>query len=421
MKVKKNNKRVKTVLIFSLVVLGACQFRLRGQEGHPTEGDHKTVSYQIQLDTLWSDNNDSMCWFQPRAGVIPGRRPKIVMTVQRFIIGHSDVYEPLVYATSIDNGRSWSAPDDKEDAFYYQKAAGGVYVGQCDFTPKWHKYAKVLLGTGHTVHYKNRHLVRGLGRETVYSVFDAAAGAWSKARTLKMPDDPVFYNSGAGAAQRVDLPDGDVLLPLYCKEKGTEQYHSTVVRCGFDGKNLTYKEHGNLLTVPIARGLYEPSLTCYNGTYYLTMRNDSSGYYAVSTDGLHFGRPKIWHFDTGKEVGSYNTQQHWVTHSDGLFLVYTRRAKNNTNVVRSRAPLFIAQVDTAKMVLLKQTEQIVIPNRGAPLGNFGVTEVGQDETWVTVAEGMRKTRLEQMKFGANGNVFAGRILWNKPNRDQSGR
>jgi hypothetical protein len=317
---------------------------------------------------------------------------------------------------SNDNGITWSSPGDKEDAFAYQDTVNGVYTGQCDFTPKWNEYSRVLLAIGHTVHYKNQHSVSGLGRATVYATYDPGTKKWTKCRKMNMPNDPVFYNSGGGAAQRVDLPGGHILLPIYFKPKGATQYSTAVVKCFFDGKNLIYKKHGNFLTVNIARGLYEPSLTYFKGKYYLTMRNDSTGYYAVSKDGLHFSVPKIWRFDNGQEVGTYNTQQHWVTHSDGLFLVYTRRGANNTNVVRSRAPLFMAQVDTRNRVLLKNTERILIPNRGAALGNFGVANINKYETWVTAAEGMRKNRREQMKQGANGNVFAARILWNKPNR-----
>lgn len=398
------------------MVIAGCQFRNVQRNENTNAKKNKSLQYKILLDTIMSDNNDSMCWFQPRAGVIPGQPATIVMTLQRFLIGHSDVYKPLVYTLSNDYGITWTPPGDKENAFFYQSAANGVSVGQCDFTPKWNKHARVLLATGHTVNYKNKHFVRGLGRTAAYSTYDADKKQWRKWRRLKMPDDPVFYNSGAGAAQRVDLPDGDILLPVYCKAKEASRYSTTVVRCSFDGKDLIYKKHGDFLTIDIARGLYEPSLTYYNGKYYLTMRNDSTGYYAVSDDGLNFSVPKIWRFDNGQEVGSYNTQQHWVTHRDGLFLVYTRRDANNTNVVRSRAPLFMAQVDTKKMVLLKNTERILIPNRGAPLGNFGVTNINKDETWVTVAEGMRKNRTEQMKQGANGNVFAARLLWNKPNK-----
>ena len=32
-----------------------------------------------------------------------------------------------------------------------------------------------------------------------------------------MPDAPRFYSSGAGCTQRVDLANGDILLPIYLK------------------------------------------------------------------------------------------------------------------------------------------------------------------------------------------------------------
>lgn len=404
------------LIALPLMVLSACQFRSVQRNENTNAKSNTLLQYKVVLDTIMSDNNDSVCWFQPRAGVIPGNPSTIVMTLQRFIIGHSDVYKPLVYTLSNDNGMTWSSPGDAGDAFAYQDTVNGVYTGQCDFTPEWNEYSGTLLTIGHTVHYKNQRHVGGMGRTTVYSVYDPDKQAWTKCRKMKMPNDPAFYNSGGGAAQRVDLPGGYILLPIYFKPKGTTQYSTTVVKCFFDGKSLIYKKHGDFLTVNVARGLYEPSLTYYKGKYYLTMRNDSTGYYAVSNDGLHFSAPKIWHFDNGQEVGTYNTQQHWVTHSNGLFLVYTRRGANNNNVVRSRAPLFMAQVDTENMLLFKQTERILIPNRGAALGNFGVTKISKYETWVTAAEGMRKNRIEQMKQGADGNVFAARILWNKPNR-----
>ena len=65
----------------------------------------------------------------------------------------------------------------------------------------------------------------------------------------------------------------------------------------------------------------------------MTMRNDKKGFVAVSDDGLHFGPIKPWTFDDGSELGSYNTQQKWVTHSDGLFLVYTRRGVDNDEII----------------------------------------------------------------------------------------
>ena len=120
-----------------------------------------------------------------------------------------------------------------------------------------------------------------------------------------------------------------------------------------------------------------------------------------------------WHSD----LGNYNTQQHWVAHSDGLFLVYTRRAANNDHVFRHRAPLFIARVDPDKLHVIRETEQILVTERGARLGNFGVVEVSPDETWVTVTEWMQPACIE--KYGSDNSVFVAKLKWNRPNQTVS--
>lgn len=134
----------------------------------------------------------------------------------------------------------------------------------------------------------------------------------------------------------------------------------------------------------------------------------------------------MWRFDDGKELENYNTQQHWVTHRDGLFLVYTRRGATNDHVFRHRAPLFMAQVDPQRLCVIRSTERILVPERGARLGNFGVTEVNAQETWVTVAEWMQTWPPNIIippgnQYGADNSVYAARIIWDKPNADWSGR
>ena len=219
---------------------------------------------------------------------------------------------------------------------------------------------------------------------------------------------------------RPDLPNGDILLPIYFKSKEQKTYRTTVLRCAFDGAKLTYREHGSELTIDDGRGLYEPSLTRFGDRYYLTLRNDSAGYVAVSKDGLHFDAPQKWLWDDGSDLGNYNTQQHWVTHSGGLFLVYSRKGANNDHVFRHRAPLFIAHVDPEKLRVVRRTERILIPERGARLGNFAVTEVSERETWVTVAEWMQTWGPNVIippdnKYGADNSVYVARILWDQPN------
>lgn len=372
------------------------------------------VEYRVQLDVVSEGYDGKFCWFHPRAGAIPGPTPTVVLTLQRWRLAASDVFYPVSSQWTRDLGKTWTQPVEHTATLGRHPLPNGHEEGICDFTPKWHTRTRTLLGTGHTVYYdENDKLVKVRPRATVWSTYDPAAETWSPWAALKMPAEPRFNCAGAGSTQRVDLENGDVLLPIYSKEMNEKAYFTTVVRCAFDGRTLSYAEHGSELKVDIDRGLYEPSLAKFGGRYFLTMRNDRAAYVSASDDGLHFHEPRTWTFDDGTDLGSYNTQAHWVTHADALFLTYTRRGANNDNVARHRAPLFLAQVDPKRLVVIRATEREIVPNKGAQLGNFAVVDVSADETWVTTSEGMSPG--EPQKFGANGRVYAARIQWAKPN------
>jgi hypothetical protein len=411
----------------------------------------KTLDYQIDLRAASRGYDRQKCWTQARAGAIPpaapGENPTMVLTMQKIRLTGSDDYEPIHSLYSTDLGQTWSVPVEQA-AFARQPVTGlgndTIERTVCDFTPKWHSATGKLLGTGHSVYYSGDHLMKDRPRETPYSVYDPATHEWSVWHTLEMPDPEKFYNAGAGCTQRVDLPNGEILLPVYFKPRGSTRSSSIIVRCSFDGEKLEYIEHGTELSVDVARGLGEPSLTYYQDRYFLALRNDEHNYFAVGDDGLHFSEPRRWQFDDGEELGSYNTQQHWVTHSGGLFLVYTRRGLDNDHVFRHRAPLVMAQVDTDNMRVLRETERLVIPERGARLGNFGVTEVSEYESWVVEAEWMQnsgewgrvmKEKVQEMGcviegewpymcrececFGSDNTVWTSRLLWSRPNATQS--
>lgn len=385
--------------------------------------------FEIQLDVVSSGFDKETCWVHPRAGILPastlanpGGVPAIVMTMNKLRLTGSDVFYAINDLRTEDLGKTWSEPNPHPEALGRWKNEDGTQRSICDFWPEWHAASGRLLGIGQTVWYTAEDKVKAIrSRHTSYSIYDPAARTWSRRKNLQMPDEPRFQNAGAGSSQRYDLPDGKILLPVYFKEPESTRYSCTVVLASFDGETLRYEAHGDEMSVPEQRGLGEGSLTKFGERYFLTMRNDLAGYVSSGSDGLHYSDPKRWTFDDGSDLGNYNTQQHWVAHSDALYLVYTRRGADNDHVFRHRAPLFIARVDPDKLQVIRATERVLVPEHGARLGNFGVTEVNRDETWVTVAEWMQTTPPDTrdwrvpMKYGSDNRVFAARILWDIPN------
>jgi len=371
------------------------------------------LDYDLRLDTIHSGFDGQTCWVHARAGAIPGVSPTVVLTMQKLLLTGSDVFYALHEMRTDDLGQTWTGPRPHGETLGRRRERGGIEVCVCDFTPQWHAASGVLLGTGHSARYLGDRLMPDpRPRETAYSIYHPADCTWEPWRTLDMPGE-AHFSSGAGCTQRVDLPNGDILLPIYFKGRNESISRVVVTRCTFDGRVLRCVETGNMLALDTARGLGEPSLTLFRCRYYLTLRHDQAGYVAVGNDGLHFGDPQPWTFDDGSSLGNYNTQQHWITHSDGLYLAYTRRGANNDHVFRHRAPLFVGRVDPDRCCVLRDTERVVVPERGARLGNFGVCNVNQGETWIIAAEWMQPLGCEH--YGSNNSVFAARILWSRPN------
>ncbi len=157
------------------------------------------------------------------------------------------------------------------------------------------------------------------------------------------------------------------MIPVYYVFYGdsTVTESSAVLRCAFDGRELRLLEIGEPLKVDASRGVSEPSIVQYGDAFLLALRYNQSGYVNKSRDGLHFDPPCPLCFDDGEDLGNYNTQQHWLAGGGKLWLVYTRRAGSNDHVFRHRAPLFIAEFYPVRMCVLRETEQIAVPERGA--------------------------------------------------------
>ena len=392
------------------------------------------ASYAVELVAARNGFDGTSCWVHARAGTIPagepgnpGRSPLVVMTMQKLLLSGSDVFYALNGLRSGDGGASWTEPVEQK-AFVRQivstdRAAplptggdiapdllrAGDETTVCDFTPKWHAGSRTLLGTGQTVWYRENKVMPVRPRGVAYAAYDAAKHEWRPWKLLDLPKEPRFQNAGAGSGQRCDLENGDILIGVYHTTPGGRPYSTTVFRCRFDGETLQTVEQGNSLSIDVKRGLYEPSLIRCGGKFYLTLRNDDRGHVAVSDDGLNYSAARPWTFDDGEELGNYNTQQHWVTHGEELYLVYSRRGAKNDHVFRHRAPLFIGRVDRESLRIVRASEQVLIPERGAGLGNFGVCEVSENESWVVASEWMQPKGSE--KYGSDNTVWIAKLRW----------
>jgi hypothetical protein len=283
----------------------------------------------------------------------------------------------------------------------------------------YHSTTGTILAIGHNVYYRDNVLARpNEGRFTVY-VVRREGGAWSERKHLEWDHPLASGIYSAGCAQRINLPDGKILLPLSFGPLGRMHRSVCTALCDFNGEKLSVLETGNELELVVKRGLLEPSLARFGKVYYMTIRaEDGRGYLTISEDGLNWRKIKPWSWDDGEPLTMSTTQQRWLTHEDGLYLVYTRQTKKNRNVMRWRAPLFLASVDVSRLCLVRESEQIVFPligdgiNRArhvARMGNFHTVNVSEKESWVTVGETLPHD-------GWKGNTLMARIHWNRPNK-----
>jgi hypothetical protein len=351
-------------------------------------------------------------WFHPRACLLPDGR--VFMTLQT--IEGSDYFGPVHHLLSSDLGKTWTQPSPVPPLGRV-KQPDGSEEGVCDVVPDWQGKTGSVLALGHNVFYSGPKFSKDQPpRWPVYAVWKD--GQWGPRQKLEWndPRGADIYTNNCG--QRVTLPNGDVVMSFTFGVKDQPRAVCGVIS-EFDGANLQVRQVGPALEHPHGRGLLEPSVTRFQDRYYLTLRaEDERGYVSVSDDGLNYAKHEPWQWEDGEHLEMSTTQQHWLTHSDALFLVYTRLDATNRNVVRWRSPLWLAQVDPQTLRLKRDTERVVLPLMGdgvndpgnvALMGNFHVTHVSPGESWITVGEWHPKN----LKRG--GDVLLARLRWSKPN------
>ena len=383
--------------------------------GRAAGGGASLIASIEKVTVLRGRDGSGPTWFHPRACMVPGGKgPMAFMTIQT--IAGSDFFGPVHWMTSEDLGATWTAPQPVP-ALGRVKLEGTAEEGVCDVVPQWHPKSRTVLALGHNVFYSGpRFSSNQPPRWPIYAVW--RDGTWGPRRKLEWDDPRGAYIYSNNCGQRVVLPDGDILLAFTHGATKAQPRSVSGVICSFDGEKLAVKKVGVEIPHNKGRGLLEPSLTEFRGRYFLTIRaEDNRGYVCASDDGLAWTPKQAWAWDDGTPLEMSTTQQHWLAHSEALWLVYTRKDATNANVIRWRSPLWMAQVDTEKLRLIRETERVVLPlvgdgvkdpDRVAIMGNFHATNVSADESWVTVGEW-------QPKNGIKGDTLLARIRWTKPN------
>ena len=332
----------------------------------------------------------------------------MVATAQYLNVTGSDLFSGLLASFSYDDGKTWTEFEPQKNL---QPIDNGEYITVgCDATPMYHKRTNKILILGHTANYSKDGLMHSSNKNrfTFYSVFDKEKKEFQPMKFLKMPSG--FENCGNGSGQSVELENGDLLVPVYYKKENEQKWFSMVLKCSFDGESIAVLEMGKPLTVDLISGLVEPSVVYYKGLYYITLRNYECGLVAKSEDGLNYTDLQLWKWEDGSILQNYNTQQHWMRVDDQLYLVYTRRNANNDHVFRHRAPLFAARVEN--MRLIRGSEFIVAPEKGARLGNFGAAPYKEKGAVVMAAEWMQswgeKLNICE-KYGSDNNIYVSKV------------
>ena len=351
------------------------------------------MSMERRLSVVREGWDGVSCYVHAR---IAAHGKDLLLTAQRLNTAGNDDFDGLEAAVSRDGGAHWTdfAP---VKGFESHEREGGIRTVASDMTPLWHRASGRFLVTGHTVDYDigSDRPVDPFRRTRIipYATYDPGTGAWSPVKSVVMPEGNVYADCGSGCSQCFELPDGGLLVPVSYREKAdgrAKNAMTQVLRCTFDGETLAAAEFGNPLGVEEeVRGLGEASVIGCGGRFYLTLRGDTHGYVSVSEDGLHYTQPEIWRWDDGEILPTYNTQSHFLTLGGRLYLVYTRKNGHNDHVFRHRAPLYLGEVDPDRLCVIRSSECVVIPERGARLGNFGAANDGPDLAYISASEWMQ--------------------------------
>ena len=219
---------------------------------------HPREPIALEFETLGSiEGTDKWDWWQARTAFVPGDDPLWLTTMSETGKGVSHDFHDVYQSLSRDGGRTWSKPMLIK-SLQRVKEADGFEISPGDLWPTWHAKSGMVLTTGKTFNFAKGAEEKRLREKVSYAVADPRSKTWGEMKFLAMPEKDhsgrKITACNAGNHQRVDLPNGEILLPVrYVADVQKHNYTSTVARCRFDGETLTYLEHGTELNIHVLR------------------------------------------------------------------------------------------------------------------------------------------------------------------------
>ena len=374
----------------------------------------KEISYTYERERMLPGFDGTLCKICPQ--IIRTEGDTAFLYYQMLLLTGIDVGKGSYVLKSTDGGKTFGEPQKLNS---HEAMVDGVreeFVGTLMFYSRYHRR---IVSIGAIQYFESDKYAKGWKENQCiasfrYAFADPETGMYCS--DLMSFDFPFPASGGIPFGQVIEYEDGSFLISFYYTPEGKQQYNVVTARCTLEGDVLRFIEFGEPLEDDRrARGLCEPSVAKLGDTYYMTIRCDETGLFATSKDGLHYDTPREWVFEDGTPIGNYNTQQRWVRYRDALYLVYTRKGAHNDHVFRHRAPLFMARFDEEHGRLIRDTEVILVPELGARLGNFTVTDVSENEFWVVTAEWMQNYKGKDWRyckqFGSDNAIWRARVLF----------
>lgn len=346
------------------------------------------------------------CWANPVA--LPYDKEVFVLS-QKLNINAIDCFSDVSLFRSYDGGESWDKAVQFDRLADVRLPDGKRFGFLVSAMRRMDDNSILVLATRHCYNADNS-LDKETPRCVVYFYYEPESGKCTELRKLELPSPPDAHTLAVNT--QFEFKDGRCLLPYTIWQNSVKKFSACIaeIRRQPDG-TLTVTDVSELLTTDDARGFLEPSLCLFEGVYYLTLRNDLSGYVTSSADWKKFPAPEKLKWVSGEWLGNCNTMTRLVPLGGKLYLVYTRQGLNNDHVFRNRAPLLIAELDTVLKAVKPETEQVAVPEHGARLGNFTAVASGADSAYISVAEWMQTLEPDWHecwkceKYGADNRIW----------------